>query len=102
MDEAVDLSANLISSKFSEFQCSPPPDCLYHYTDQLGLLGIIEKRELWATKVQYMNDSTEFGLAVELAKTRIKARMQRTKPQRGEELLNEAELLKAITGKLDH
>jgi hypothetical protein len=45
-----------------------PPDILYHYTGQAGLLGIVEKTELWATQIQYMNDATEFGLALRLAR----------------------------------
>ena len=28
-----------------------PPDHLYHYTGQIGLLGIVESAELWATKI---------------------------------------------------
>ena len=34
---------------------------LYHYTNQTGLLGIVETRELWASKIQYLNDTTEFN-----------------------------------------
>ncbi|RKT81304.1 DUF2971 family protein [Rahnella aquatilis] len=40
---------------------------LYHYTDQAGFLGIIEEKELWATKIQYLNDNKEFVLAIEIA-----------------------------------
>jgi hypothetical protein len=59
-----------------------PPAILYHYTDQKGLLGIIESRQLWATKVQYLNDSTEFNLAVEIAKQRLADRRSSyTKPE---------------------
>jgi hypothetical protein len=42
------------------------PDIIYHYTNQLGLLGIIEKRELWATKIHYLNDATEFSLVFKM------------------------------------
>jgi hypothetical protein len=37
------------------------PDFIYHYANQSGLLGILENRELWATKIHYLNDSTEFS-----------------------------------------
>ncbi|ELE9734944.1 DUF2971 domain-containing protein [Enterobacter kobei] len=40
---------------------------LYHYTDQNGFMGIINNSELWATKIQYLNDSKEFYLAITLA-----------------------------------
>jgi hypothetical protein len=36
------------------------PAYLYHYTTAEGLKGIIEKRELWATDIFYLNDWTEF------------------------------------------
>src|SRR5688572_24519739 len=49
---------------------SPPP-MLFHYTSQKGLLGIVGERCLWLTDVRYMNDSTEFTLAVELLANRI-------------------------------
>lgn len=57
-----------------------PPERLYHYTDQVGLLGIVETGQLWATKVQYMNDTTEFSLSIKLAKDRL---IERLKSARG-------------------
>jgi hypothetical protein len=39
---------------------------LYHYTSQSGLLGIIGKREIWATHTQYLNDRREYKHALEL------------------------------------
>ena len=35
---------------------------IYHYTTQEGLIGIIEKRSIWATQIQYLNDTQEFKL----------------------------------------
>lgn len=32
---------------------------IYHYTDPAGLLGVLEKRELWATEATGMNDLAE-------------------------------------------
>jgi Protein of unknown function (DUF2971) len=50
-----------ISPSFRNHLLAAPPDIIYHYTTQTGLLGIIENKELWATKIIYMNDSTEFA-----------------------------------------
>lgn len=47
------------------------PSVLFHYTGQAGLLGIIERSEFWCTKVQYMNDATEFGRALEIARGKL-------------------------------
>lgn len=44
------------------------PSHLYHYTDQAGFIGIIENKQLWATKIQYLNDNKEFSLAIGIAK----------------------------------
>lgn len=46
----------------------PPPEILYHYTSIEGLLGIIEKKEIWATHIMYMNDAQEFKLFIDLVK----------------------------------
>ncbi|EKO3608553.1 DUF2971 domain-containing protein [Vibrio metschnikovii] len=40
---------------------------LYHYTDQNGFVGIFNNEELWATKIQYLNDEKEYTLALDLA-----------------------------------
>ena len=44
-----------------------PPSDLYHYTTQTGLSGILSDDMLWASKIHYLNDSTEFNLALCLA-----------------------------------
>jgi hypothetical protein len=44
---------------------SKPEGLLYHYTDQKGLLGIIENKCIWATHVRYLNDESEFIAAWE-------------------------------------
>jgi hypothetical protein len=56
-----------ISPSFRNHLLAAPPDIIYHYTTQTGLLGIIENKELWATKIIYMNDSTEFAAEVRFA-----------------------------------
>ncbi len=43
------------------------PQTLYHYTSQQGLIGIVSADELWATDIRYLNDSSEFTYAVQLA-----------------------------------
>jgi hypothetical protein len=44
----------------NEVLSQTPPDILYHYTDQFGLLGIIKDREIWASHHQCLNDTQEF------------------------------------------
>ena len=45
-----------------------PHGPLYHYTTQVGLLGIVRNREIWATHTQYLNDSREFSYAVQMVR----------------------------------
>lgn len=47
------------------------PNCLYHYTNQDGLLGIIQSRKIWATNILYLNDSKEFKHSTQLIKKEI-------------------------------
>lgn len=48
---------------------------LFHYTNAVGLVGVIKKRELWATGSNYLNDPTEVSFAanvlVELLRERL-------------------------------
>ncbi len=52
---------------------------LYHYTDQSGFIGIIENREFWATKIQYLNDENEYKLAIQLSKEYLEELINGTK-----------------------
>ena len=36
-----------------------PEGLLYHYTTQKGLLGILDKKCIWATHLRYLNDTSE-------------------------------------------
>ncbi|UUE56009.1 MULTISPECIES: DUF2971 domain-containing protein [Pectobacterium] len=49
---------------------------LYHYTDQSGFMGIFNSRVLWATKIQYLNDSNEYRLAAIIASKIINERIK--------------------------
>lgn len=53
-------------SVFADKPGAPPR--LYHYTSQKGLLGILDSKTLWATRIQYLNDSTEFAYTLTLLK----------------------------------
>lgn len=51
---------------------------LYHYTDQNGFIGIFENQELWATKIQYLNDASEYIFAHKLAEKCLNLRLNNT------------------------
>lgn len=52
---------------------------LYHYTDQNGFIGIFKSKTLWATKIQYLNDSNEYYLAIKIAKEIINEKIEKEK-----------------------
>ena len=53
------------------------PDRLYHYTSQQGLIGILSSHTLWSTRIQYLNDSTEFRYTLGLLQKAIQVRRER-------------------------
>ena len=55
-----------LKTKYSEWETawkqrhdSVEDKVLYHYTNATGLLGIIDKQQLWASNAAFLNDSTE-------------------------------------------
>ena len=77
-----------------------PPTRLFHYTTQDGLLGIIGKGELWATASQYLNDTSEFELAQEVARTVLSGRKAKARTKRESSLLEEMEEAVKFAGAL--
>jgi hypothetical protein len=47
---------------------------LFHYTTQEGLLGILNNNQIWATHIEYLNDSTELRYALKLARDELEKR----------------------------
>jgi hypothetical protein len=60
----------------SHLENSDPPEILYHYTSQDGLIGMLNKKTIWASKIQYLNDSKEFALALDLARCELTERIK--------------------------
>ncbi|MFZ1006610.1 MAG: DUF2971 domain-containing protein [Candidatus Sulfotelmatobacter sp.] len=59
----------IIKSKLGHLENAPPPPTIYHYTDDLGLRGILESGQLWLTDIFGLNDPSElkhgFSVAIE-------------------------------------
>jgi hypothetical protein len=45
-----------------------PPQILYHYTAAEGLLGMLQSRQMWATNVRFMNDTSELDYGIRLVR----------------------------------
>jgi hypothetical protein len=52
------------------------PPILYHYTSQTGLIGMLNTKTIWASKIHYLNDSKEFALALCLARRELTKRIR--------------------------
>lgn len=64
------------------------PEVLYHYTNQSGLLGILSTQKIWATQINYLNDTKEFWHAFEIAEKALAARVQTTSEPAQRDALN--------------
>jgi hypothetical protein len=53
-------------------------DPLYHYTNMGGLLGIVNKQEIWLTSIFHLNDPSELGYGVGMALDIMKAEADRS------------------------
>lgn len=51
------------------------PSKLYHYTNNASALNILNSKEIWATNIHYLNDSTEYKHAIGLLRNEIDRRL---------------------------
>jgi hypothetical protein len=66
---------------------SVPPAFLYHYTSQDGLIGIFSNNEIWASKIRYTNDSSEFIQSLKYVKSELNKELELAAKDLKEELL---------------
>lgn len=83
-------------SKIESLFSLPEQDVLYHYTSQQGLLGILRDRQIWASKIQYLNDTQELRLALDLARRSLEGSRQIAR--KGEEDWEVEEMLEDLGG----
>lgn len=69
-----------------------PPALLYHYTNQAGMVGILNNKEIWASHTQYLNDEQEFRHAIAAVGRVVGLR------QIGDSGGEQADLLKEMSG----
>ena len=53
----------------------PFPDVVYHYTDIVGLQGLLETNKIRATDYRYLNDSSELQYTFDLARSVAEAQL---------------------------
>ncbi len=73
--DAICSGSKMISDITSQLYSDIPLERLYHYTSFAGLLGIVDKRALWASDIRYMNDSAELKHTADLIRAEITRRI---------------------------
>lgn len=66
-----------------------PPETIYHYTTQKGILGIIPTRSIWATQVHFLNDRNEVFLTFKLLEKELRRMTAESHNAQTRSLLNE-------------
>jgi hypothetical protein len=64
------MSGKMLDNLYAEV----PPDVLYHYTTQAGLLAILKSASIRLTHTQYLNDRKEYRHALELVQVQLNER----------------------------
>jgi hypothetical protein len=54
-----DEAAEIVRSFLATLESQPPPPIIYHYTNDVGLKGILETGQLWLTDIFGLNDPSE-------------------------------------------
>jgi hypothetical protein len=86
LKDEVGLGAQAFNAIISQYT---PQWAVFHYTNQKGFLGILDREELWATQVQYMNDAREWSVAIDLAKSVLKKRLPMIDDESGKRLVRD-------------
>ena len=75
---------NEITKSVNIFGQEPPSQELFHYTSMEGLRGVVAGKTLWATNIEFLNDTSEFRHGEEVLKRIIKTRKRSAKGDRKE------------------
>ena len=51
----------IVASFVATLEACPPPPIIYHYTNDVGLKGILETGQLWLTDIFALNDPSELS-----------------------------------------
>lgn len=60
----------------AQFLAQRPSGPLYQYTNADGLIGILDRKELWASNVMHLNDAQEFRQGIKMLLTQMEDRLR--------------------------
>lgn len=68
-------AAEIVQSCLAALESQPPPPIVYHYTNDVGLKGILEAGQLWLTDIFSLNDPSElthgFSVAIKALTSKV-------------------------------
>ncbi len=70
--EGLQMPTPFVDSLLSERPTTP----LYHYTTTAGLIGIVKSKSLWASGIQHLNDTAEYGYAASVAMNLLRQKLE--------------------------
>jgi len=76
------------TSTISEILSTRVPEILYHYTNSSGLIGIVTSKQIWVTKIHYLNDKSELQLAFDYIRKEIHSQLEISNSKQADEELN--------------
>jgi hypothetical protein len=81
-----------------ERETHQPDGLLYHYTTQEGLLGILERKKIWASHLQYLNDASEGQIFTKLLRDEFKQRTAKGSKDTAQKFIAFSQLMGVLEG----
>lgn len=79
--EGDDPQTHLLVRLMPDLPRRPPDDArgiIYHYTNQPGIIGILDSENIWCTDIRFLNDSRELVHTLDFAKSLLEAKANKT------------------------
>lgn len=70
-------AAEIVQSFLATLESQPPPPIIYHYTNDVGLKGILETGRLWLTDIFSLNDPSELTHGFSVAINTLTSKLAR-------------------------
>ena len=71
----------LVKSFIATLETREPPPLIYHYTDHVGLRGILETGQMWLSDIFNLNDPSELSHGISHAVTVLNDRAEKGPPE---------------------
>ena len=71
----------IVRSFIDTVESQEPPEIIYHYTNDVGLKGILESGQLWLSDIFSLNDPTELSHGFSYAVNRLNAKAHTGPPE---------------------